>query len=139
MNKLKVLGATASIILAATGVMAKPAPIAKHLAGPAEEIELMQKASPESAAIISKHAMIAVDLNQNQAGQYQWQKNILIDGNNPKALLFAVDKDNWQIDIKGQSTEKNSESQVIDYFSRETTLGMGDEQFPATQFDLQPL
>lgn len=139
MNKIKIWGASASIILAATGVMAKSAPIAKHLAGPAEEIELMQKASPESAAIISKHAMLTIDLNQSQNGQYQWQKNILIDGENPKALLFAVDKDQWQLDIKGHTFEKNGEPQAIEYFSRETSLGMGDEQFPATQFDLQNL
>ncbi len=139
MNKLKVLGASASIILAATGVMAKSAPIAKHLAGPAEEIELMQKASPESAAIVSKHAMIAIDMKLNKSGQYQWQKNLLIDGENPKALLFAADKDNWQLEIKGQTAEKNNGYQAIEYFSRETKLGMGDEQFPATQFDIQNL
>jgi hypothetical protein len=139
MNKIKIWGASASIILAATGVMAKSAPIAKHLAGPAEEIELMQKASPESAAIISKHAMIGIELNQNQSGQYQWQKNILIDGDNPKALLLSTDKDNWQFEIKGQTSEKSNATQDIEYFSRETTFGMGDEQFPATQFDLQNL
>jgi len=139
MNKLKVLGTSVSFILASTGVMAKSASIAKHLAGPAEEIELMQKAGPESTAIISKHAMIAINMSQNKAGEYEWHKSILIDGENPKALLFAADKDNWKFEVSGQDTEKSSGYESIEYFSRETTLGLGDEQFPATQFDLQNL
>ena len=139
MNKIKVLGATASIILAATGVMAKSSPIAKYLAGPSEEIELMQKASPESAAIISKHAMISVDLNQNSMGQYSWQKNILIDGDNPKVLLFSPNKDQWQINISNDFADKNRAGSQIKYFTRETKFGLGAEQFPATQFELQNL
>ncbi len=139
MNKLKVLGASASIILAATGVMANSTPIAKHLAGPAEEIELMQKASPESAAIVSKHAMIAIDMNQSQSGQYHWQKNILLDGENPKVLLLAPNKGSLNFDIKGQSVEKSGVANPIEYFSRETSLGMGNEQYPAIQYDLQNL
>ena len=139
MNKLKVLGVSASIVLASTGVMAKQAPIAKHLAGPAEEIELMQKALPESAAIISKHAMINVQMSQSASGNFEWQKNLLIDGENPKVLMFAKDKDQWQLDIRGITSEKNGRPTEIEHFSRETTFGMGNDQFPATQFDIQNL
>ncbi len=139
MNKLKVLGATASIILAATGVMAKSAPIAKHLAGPAEEIELMQKASPESAAIISKHAMIPVNLNQQAGGEFSWQKSILVDGENPKMLLFSPSQSNWLINIADDARANKSGTSQLKYTHRETSFGMGAEQFPATQYDLQNL
>lgn len=139
MNKLKVLGASASILLAATGVMAKSSPTAKHLAGPAEEIELMQKASPESAAIVSKHAMIAIDMKQSQSGQYNWHKNILLDGENPKVLLLTPDRGSLNFDIKGHSIEKSGVTGPVEYFSRETSFGMGNDQYPAIQYDLENL
>lgn len=138
MKKHFILGASASLLLAATGVTAKTSPIAKHLAGPAEEIELMQKASPESAAIVSKHAMLPVSLNAAPNGEFVWQKNVLIDGENPQALLFGANQEKWQLNIKGQMTKKAA-GEDIDFFSKKTTLGMGQEQFPATQFELQNL
>lgn len=138
MNKHFILGASASFLLAATGVTAKTSPIAKHLAGPAEEIELMQKASPESSAIISKHAMLPVDLVIGQNGEYVWQKNVLIDGENPQALLFSANQQQWRLNITGQMAKKST-NEDLDFFSKSTTLGMGLEQFPATQFQLQNL
>lgn len=139
MNKVKVLGVSASIFLASTGVMAVEAPIAKHLAGPADEIELMQKASPESTAIISKHAMIAFDLEQQSTGEYIWQKNILIDGDNPKILLFGADKSNWQMSIKDDSIDKSGTDRSLAHFSSETTFGMGAQKYPATKYELNNL
>lgn len=139
MNTLKVLGVSASIVFASTGVMAKQSPIAKQLAGPAEEIELMQKAAPESSAVISKHAMIEVNMNRNTNGQFEWQKSLLIDGENPKILLFTADNNQLKLNIKSQNFDKKGEAIAVDYFSKETSFGMGGEQFPATQFDLQNL
>jgi hypothetical protein len=111
----------------------------KHLAGPAEEIELMQKASPEANAIVSKHAMIEVDLSNGLNGQMTWQKEILIDGENPKALLFSPEKENWQLSIRSAGLEKANHSENISFQRTETTFGMSEESFPATQFDLQNL
>ncbi len=138
MKKHFILGASASLLFAVTAVTAKTSPIAKHLAGPAEEIELMRKASPESTAIISKHAMLPVQFELGENNELVWQKNILVDGENPKVLLFGVGKNDWQLDIKGHNAEKSG-IQDIQYFTRDTTFGMGKEQFPATQFDLQNL
>jgi len=137
MNKIKFIGVSASFILASTISHARP--IAKQLAGPAEEIELMQKASPESTAIVSKHAMVAIDLSQQPNGQMQWKNNLLIDGENPKVLLFSPNKDNWQLSVKGTSLHKNSPEMEVGFTSRETSFGMAGEKFPATQFDLQNL
>ncbi len=139
MNKIRLMGASASIFLAASVATAKDNHYAKHLAGPAEEIELMQKSSPVDSAIVSKHAMIAVDLQPSTEGGYVWQKSILLDGENPKALLFAPEKDDWQLEIRGMDMEKSTHDQSIEFFTRETDFGMGSEQFPATQFELQNL
>ncbi|TDR18356.1 choice-of-anchor X domain-containing protein [Marinicella litoralis] len=137
MNKLKFMGVTASIIL--TSTISVAGPIAKQLAGPAEEIELMQKASPESSAIVSKHAMISIDLSENAEGQMEWKNNLLIDGDNPKVLLFSPNRENWQLSVRGVGSQKSNQSIGLDFITRETSLGMGSEQFPATQFDLQNL
>ena len=137
MNKLKFMGVTASIIL--TSTISVAGPIAKQLAGPAEEIELMQKASPESSAIVSKHAMISIDLSENAEGQMEWKNNLLIDGDNPKVLLFSPNRENWLLSVRGVGSQKSNQSIGLDFITRETSLGMGSEQFPATQFDLQNL
>jgi len=138
MNKLKVLGVSASIILA-TSSFAEKAHVPKQLAGPAEEIELMQKANPEAAAIISKHAMIAVEFNKNKSGDLYWQHDILIDGDNPKVLLFSPNKNNWQLNIQGATQKNGNTDQNVVLSQKETQFGMADEKFPATQFDLQNL
>ena len=84
MNKLNVLGVTASVILSTAAWAKTELPAAKHLAGPAEEIELMQPANPESTAILSKHAMLKIGMASQKNGNFAWQQNVLIDGENPK-------------------------------------------------------
>ena len=137
MNKIKLLGISVSIILSTSVIHAENMPIPKQLAGPAEEIELMQKSSPAETAIISKHAMIPVSLTANGNGQQTWNKNILIDGENPKALLFSPDKETWQLNIKSLTAEKSMSSSSVSFYQRETEFGMGSEKFPATQYELE--
>ncbi|MCB1583516.1 MAG: conditioned medium factor [Xanthomonadales bacterium] len=137
MNYKLVTGLTASMVLATQITSANP--MAKQLAGPADEIELMQKAAPADNAIISKHAMIAVNFTENAHGQKSWNQNILIDGENPKVLLFSPDKTQWQLSIKQEGMQKSSHWIDVEYAASETTFGMAQERFPATQFDLQNL
>lgn len=137
MNKKHLIGVSASILLCSTMISAMP--ITKQLAGPAEEIELMQKAAPEDSAIISKHAMVPVNLIESHEGQKTWAQNILIDGENPKVLLFSPDKEQWQMSIKQTGVQKGQIAADVNYTAIETTFGMAQERFPATQFDLQNL
>ncbi len=139
MNKIKLLGVSASVLLAASAVTAKQAPIAKHLAGPAEEIELLQKSHPEQAAIVSKHAMLAIDLQPDATGEYSWRKQVLIDGENPQVLLFSSAKDDWELEIKGINSQKRGGAEPINFYTQETSFGMAAARYPATQFDLQNL
>lgn len=136
MNK-KILSGFVASLLCTSAVTANPIP--KQLAGPAIEIELLQKVAPEENAIVSKHAMIAVDLLDNTHGQKTWSQNILIDGENPKVLLFSPDKEQWQLKIRQAGLQKNAGQADIEYIATETTFGMAQERFPATQFDLQNL
>lgn len=136
MNKKYLLGVSASVLLSSTLVSAMP--VAKQLAGPADEIELMQKAAPADTAIISKHAMLAVNLTENAIGEKSWSQEVLIDGDNPKVLLFSPDKALWQLNIRQMGSEKGGLADVS-YTATETTFGMAQERFPATQFNLQNL
>lgn len=135
MKKTFISGVAASLLFVVTGVTAKSTSHSKHLAGPAEEIELMQKANPEANAIISKHSMLPVEFERDQNGHWVWQKNILVDGDNPKVLLLGAERADWQLSIK--SHQDKSLSQNLPFTQHKTTFGMGSEQFPATQFDLE--
>ncbi len=123
---------TSSVALAANS------PTAKHLAGPAEEIELMQKVNPEALAIISKSAMVSIDLAPNK-GRYEWQKKISIDGENPRALLFTPngDQQQWQIDINGHNSSKDLVSNTQLFTEQDLAFGMGAVQLPATEFSMR--
>ncbi|MCF6300414.1 MAG: conditioned medium factor [Proteobacteria bacterium] len=112
-------------------------PIAKQLAGPPEEIELMQKSSPQSSAIISKTALIRIELQQSKSSQWQWNTLLNIDGENPKILLFTKDSNNWQLNIS-----QNGSNQILnidDFVSNKTatTYGIESQKYPAVQFDLK--
>ncbi len=137
MNQMKAWGVSASLLLTASASLANTNHFPKHLAGPAEEIELLQKSHPAEHAITSKHAMIAVNMAPNKQGSYGWEQSVKIDGDNPKALLFAPNRDKWQLSIRGMGQNKSQQS--FEFFTRETEFGMGQEQFPATQFELQNL
>ena len=126
------LSISGSVLLFAT-TTASAAPQVKHLAGPAEEIPLMQKATPETAAIVSKSALIPVDLTDSTS----WNKQLLIDGENPKVLLFSPQADQWQVDIKANNREKALNLRELNYTVSKTMFGMAEEQFPAIQYDLQ--
>ncbi|MCF6264655.1 MAG: hypothetical protein L3J24_13860 [Xanthomonadales bacterium] len=138
MNMYKVLSISMSAILTSTIALAANSPTAKHLAGPAEEIELMQKVNPEELAIISKSAMIPVDLVPNK-GHYEWQKKISIDGENPRALLFTPDGDqqHWQININGHNSSKDLIKNNQLFTEKDLAFGMGAVQLPATEFSLR--
>jgi hypothetical protein len=137
MNKKISTGVAASLLVATSVVYANPIP--KQLAGPAMEIELMQKAAPEEQAIISKHAMIAVDFSENAQGEKSWRQDILIDGENPRVLLFSPDKENWHLTIRQAGVQKAAGHIEVNYTAKETSFGMAQERFPATQFELQNL
>jgi len=139
MNTFKVLGVTASVIMSSALWAKTNSPVAKNLAGPAEEIELMQLPDPASTAILSKHAMLKIGMPVHNDGQSVWQKNILIDGENPKVLLFSPDRQDWDLTVRKAGTRNNSFDQDIHFQQTETQFGMAREQFPATQFDLANL
>ena len=112
---------------------ASAAPQVKHLAGPAEEIELMQKAAPEAAAIVSKSALVQVDLSDASS----WNKQLLIDGENAKVLLFSPEANNWEVNIRSGNQNKALDLKNLNYTKSNTMFGMAEEKFPAIQYDLQ--
>lgn len=131
--KLKntLLSVSSTLLFATT--TATSAPQVKHLAGPAEEIPLMQKAAPETAAIVSKSALIPVNLNHEMV----WNKQLLIDGDNPTVLLFSPEANHWQVNIHSGNDNKLLNLNQLNYTKSNTLFGMAEEQFPATRFDLQ--
>ncbi|WP_154221920.1 choice-of-anchor X domain-containing protein [Marinicella rhabdoformis] len=126
------LSISGSVLLFAT-TTASAAPQVKHLAGPAEEIQLMQKAAPEAAAIVSKSALVPVNLSDSST----WNKQLLIDGDNPKVLLFSPNADQWEVKIKANNHNKSLNLKELNYTVSETLFGMAEEKFPAVQYDLQ--
>lgn len=112
-------------------------PIAKQLSGPPDEIEFIQKADPSDSAIISKTALIPIELIQSKSGDWQWETNLDIDGENPKMLLFTKDSDSWQVNIIQDGIDQLIN--VDDLISKKssTSYGIEAQKYPATQFDLQ--
>ena len=77
MNKKLMIGITVSMLAGVSQATVQP----KFLAGPAEEMELMKNADAESTAILSKHAMIPINMSSQKDGSLLWQKTIPIKPN----------------------------------------------------------
>ncbi len=129
----------AHVILCAlitTTAQAQSAPLqTKQLAGPAEEIPLMQIEAAKNQAIRSKSALIPINLSDNQS---HWQQKVMIDGNNPQIMVLSPAADAWELQINQPFQEKQSVGQTWVKSRTHTTLGMSSE-IPAVQYELTNL
>jgi len=104
---------------------------AKHLAGPAEEIELMHHTHFEADAIHSKTALIPIDTSVNKGS---WSNQLVIDGENPAVLLFS-DQTDWQLEVRAPGLKSALSAAAIATRSGEASLGMGNRQYPAMRYE----
>ena len=101
----------------------------KHLAGPAEEIELMRHSNFEADAIHSKSALIPVQLSKGS-----WSTQLAVDGENPAILLFSNNAD-WQLQVRAPGLKSALSADAIATRSGLASLGMGQEQHPAMRYE----
>lgn len=109
--------------------------VTKQLAGPAEEIPLMQMEDAKNHAILSKSALIPINMASKQT---TWHQKLMIDGDNPKILLLSPDAASWNMQIANPENEKLMSGQQLVATKTHTTVGMGAD-IPAIQYELSNL
>ena len=77
-----------ALALASTSALASGL-VPKQLAGPPEEFAQMQPASPASAAVISKSALIPLQFRADKTGALSWSGRLPVENGRARFLLLA--------------------------------------------------
>lgn len=117
-------------------------PAFKQIASPPSEILAgnVQLPSPTQGGVRSHSAMVPVQFEQGRDGSWHWQGDLLVDApENLSMLVFAPEGSNWTINLQmaGQKSAV-SLSQALkqgDVTVQDTSLGMGNNQYPATRYE----
>lgn len=129
-------------LLASWSFASQAAPVAKQLAGPPEEFAMMKVADPALSSINSKSAVIPVQFEQDQQGNWRWETDLPIDSQDFKFLLFSRDSKNWDIQMRDPVTNlmqspKASQFKSINELkteSKNVQYGMESNKLPAKQY-----
>jgi len=117
-------------------------PAFKQIASPPSEILAgnVQLPSPTQGGIRSHSAMTPVQFEQSRDGNWHWQGDLLVDASeNLSMLVFAPQKSDWVINLQmaGQKSAISLDQALKqgDVTVQDTSLGMGNNQYPAKRYD----
>ena len=143
MKLMKLVTLSLCLSLALGGSLAAQERLAtKQLAGPIEEVRTgaMAPIDPKAAAIHSKSAMIAVDLERTESGSWRWQGKIAIDNDHFNMTLFSGDE-SWTVRLgSGDSKSLAPAHELATRFER-ASLALGNNAFEGDYYhfaDVQP-
>ena len=115
---------------------------AKQLAGPASEFAELAQASPISAAIHSKSALIPITLIDSGNGEMSWKGDLPVEQSNARFVVFSggginSESNSWQVELSkpGQARSVPAKNLVSD--QRPTTLGIESAQVAGDMYALE--
>lgn len=127
----------ASILLMAP--LANAAPVAKQLAGPPSEFQLMAPAQPAATATHSKSALIPVQLEQNKKGQWSWQSAIPVEESQFRFLVLSGGSSDWEVGLRAPTASRSQSAEGLASEMRTTQFGMAGNNYPADYFAFETL
>jgi hypothetical protein len=133
--KKQLLAAAVTSVLFSSALLAANGPVPKQLAGPADDIASMRLPDPAAAAIHSKSALIAVEMQADKAGRQQWQMSLPVEASDLRFLVFSGQGSGWDVEIGNPDGSSNNAKSLARQV-RNTEFGLLGESFPAQQFDL---
>ncbi|MCF6318331.1 MAG: conditioned medium factor [Proteobacteria bacterium] len=104
------------------------------MAGPPEEFEFMQPASPELNAFSSKTALIPVSLTQTKKGNWNWSADLPIDNQDFSFIVFNNGSKNWQIEMVNPQTLQIQNINDIATEAYSTKFGMAQSNYSGEKF-----
>jgi len=140
LNKRVLVGAVALGLGAiAQGAAANAGLVAKQLAGAPEEFAAMAAIDPADAAIISKSALIEVDLAADKRGGLSWEGNLPVENGALRFLVFSAAGQDWQAElISPAGTVEKSRSDLARSVKR-SQFGIEQAQLPANEYTVDGL
>lgn len=102
----------------------------KQLAGPPAEFEFMKKSQPEQNAMVSKTALIPVNLKETNAGNWVWDSELAIDSSDFSFMVFANGSKNWQVEMVNPITNKVTQIENLATKSESTSYGLEQNKYP---------
>jgi len=107
----------------------------KHLTGPPEEFAQMRAPAPAEAAIVSKSALLPVELASARSGDAaQWQATLPVENGSLRFVLLSGTHD-WhpQLHAHGPANARASAARIVPN-AVATRLGSGDAALPAREY-----
>lgn len=138
-HKLYYLALPLLILAAPASFALENTPIAKQLAGPPEEFELMRAAPPAATATHSKSALLPVQLHANKQGIWQWNHDIPIENGQLRLMMLSNGDLSWQLNMRSAFGfhAQPAENLVSDYW--QTEIGIAGNQFPGDFYAFEQL
>lgn len=138
MQSRNTIAVMVGLLLAAPSAYAAEALVPKQLAGPPSDFAAMQAPSPASAAIISRSAVLPVELTAAKAGGLGWQARIPVESGALRfALLHGGDR-GWQVSLVAPDGARR-DAQVLSKSMQASSFGLGGDQHPADVYTLDEL
>lgn len=113
--------------------------VPKQLAGPPAEFSSMQPASAMETATHSKSALIPIQLTQKLKGQWSWQTDLPIDGNDLQVLVFSNNSNDWDVSMRGPADLRAQSIDALTIAASQTDFGLSEESHPADYYKFAEL
>ena len=110
---------------------------AKQLSGPPSEFAELAQASPVSAAIHSKSALIPITLSDSGTGELSWSGDLPIEQSNARFVVFGGQNNDWQIELARPGAARSEPARNVVSDQQPTTLGIESAQVAGDMFALE--
>jgi len=133
MSKAMKLSLLFALSLSASVAQAQTALIPKQLSGPPEEFAQMRAPDPAQSAVISKSALLPIELSGKSAAAI----SLPVENGKLRFALFSGGAD-WQPELASPAGRPLI-AQKMASGAKATRLGLADNDYPATQYNLEGL
>ncbi len=127
---------TAGLLAGSIQALASDAPVAKQLAGSADEFSAMRAADPTDSTIHSKSALIPVELGQQKNGTLGWSGRLPIENGRARLLAFAGAGHSWEVELTSPSGQIKKSAADLARSVKRSSFGLEQAQFPADYYAL---
>lgn len=128
----------AGLLLAAPFAHASDDLVPKQLAGPPSEFAAMRAPSPAAAAIVSRSAVLPVELTAGKSGRLGWQARIPVESGALRFALLSGGDRGWRVSLVAPDGARHG-ADALSKAMHASSFGLGGDQHPADVYALDDL
>lgn len=138
MTRIRTILSFAPALLLATPALALDL-IPKQLAGPPSEFAAMAPATAASGTLVSKSALIPIELSPVAKGMAAWKGRLPIEGDAVRMLVLGQNGEQLDLALQAPGAKAAVNAAALAAKAGRTAYGLGDDAYQADYYDLQAL